>query len=72
MKLLLLLCSLVLVACDNDIKIRDNFKDIPLCSSGKKVELDVNWFKTNRPLEYEKLPQAVKVFKFRPFICKPD
>ncbi len=44
---------------------------VPMCSSGNKVEVDVDYLKKYRYEEYKKLPRVVRVLGFRPMICKP-
>lgn len=46
--------------------------NIPLCSSGKTVELDLEDLKEKYPEEYDKLPFAVKGLGFGMKACKPD
>ena len=66
----MLMLLLALAACGEQKIAERNIDKVPLCSTGRKVELDVEYLKHNHPIEYAKLPWQVRILGFRPMICK--
>jgi hypothetical protein len=62
---------LLLTACGKEKINEHNIDKVPLCSSGNKVELDVEYLKQHDVDTYNTLPTAVRKYGFRPMICKP-
>lgn len=47
-----------------------NAGGVPKCSTGEKVELDVELLKKSYPEEYANMPFVVRVLGFRPMMCR--
>ena len=67
-----ILMPLIFMGCREEKITVKNLDQVPLCSTGKKAELDVEYIKIHHPEDYAKLPWAVRKLGFRPMICKPD